>query len=142
MARYKACVDLHLILRRGDKILLGLRQNTGFADGSWHLPSGHAEDEESATTGVIREAKEEVGVDVRPSDVRFVHFMHHRTDSGRVGLFYETDTWTGEVVNTEPDKCAEWRWFPITELPEQMIPYAAEALAHIAKENHYSERGW
>ncbi|MGH3428999.1 MAG: NUDIX hydrolase [Mycobacteriales bacterium] len=142
MALYKACVDLHLILRQGDKILLGLRQNTGFADGSWHLPSGHAEDGESATIGVIREAKEEIGVDVQPSDVRFVHFMHHRTDSGRVGLFYESDTWTGDVVNTEPDKCAEWRWFPISALPEQMIPYAAEVLVHIAKEQRYSERGW
>jgi len=34
--RYRACVDVHLILRCGEEILLGKRQNTGFADGSWH----------------------------------------------------------------------------------------------------------
>jgi 8-oxo-dGTP diphosphatase len=34
--RYRACVDVHLILRCGEEILLGQRQNTRFADGSWH----------------------------------------------------------------------------------------------------------
>jgi 8-oxo-dGTP pyrophosphatase MutT (NUDIX family) len=81
--RYRACIDVHLILRRGEEILLGQRQNTGFADGSWHLPSGHTEDGESATTALIRETGEEIGVRIDPAEIRFVHLMHHRTDSGR-----------------------------------------------------------
>jgi 8-oxo-dGTP diphosphatase len=32
--RYRACIDVHLTLRRGEEILLGQRQNTGFADGN------------------------------------------------------------------------------------------------------------
>ena len=32
----KLIVDLHLILRRDVRILLGLRQNTGFSDGMYH----------------------------------------------------------------------------------------------------------
>jgi 8-oxo-dGTP diphosphatase len=60
--RHRACIDVHLIPRCGEDILLGQRQNTGFADGSWHLPSDHTEDGESATATLIREAEEEIGL--------------------------------------------------------------------------------
>jgi 8-oxo-dGTP diphosphatase len=142
MSRYRACIDVHLILRRDEQILLGRRQNTGFADGCWHLPAGHTEDGESATTALAREAAEEIGVTIAPGDAKFVHLMHHRTDSGRIALFYEVTTWTGEPVNTEPDKCSGWEWFPLTALPDDMIVYAAQALAHYAKGEIYAERGW
>lgn len=142
MSRYRACIDVHLILRRNEDILLGLRQNTGFADGLWHLPSGHAEDGESATAALIREAGEEIGVRIDPTETRFVHLMHHRTDSGRIALFFEVTHWDGEPTNREPDKCAGWDWFPRTDLPAAMIPYAAEALTHHAKGEVYAERGW
>jgi 8-oxo-dGTP diphosphatase len=142
MSRYRACIDVHLILRRGEEILLGQRQNTGFADGSWHLPSGHIEDGESATAALIREAGEEIGVDIDPAGARFVHLMHHRTDSSRIALFFETIHWNGEPTNREPDKCVGWAWFALTALPNDMIPYAAEALAHYTKGEVYAERGW
>ncbi|WP_061296268.1 NUDIX hydrolase [Herbidospora cretacea] len=140
--RYKTCVDLHLILRRGDQVLLGQRQNTGYADGSWHLPSGHLDPGESASQGALREAAEEIGVTIEPGDVQFAHLMHHYTNDARTALFYEAEQWTGEITNMEPDKCVEWRWFPLDALPDQMIPYAADALAHCIKGDVYSERGW
>ncbi|MDQ3762736.1 MAG: NUDIX domain-containing protein [Actinomycetota bacterium] len=90
--RYRACIDVHLILRRGEEILLGQRHNTGFADGCWHLPSGHAEGGESATAALIREAAEEIGVRVDPGEARFVHLMHHQTDSGRIALSSRSST--------------------------------------------------
>jgi 8-oxo-dGTP diphosphatase len=119
--RYRACIDVHLILRRGEEILLSKRQNTGFADGSWHLPSGHTEDGESATAALIRETGEEIGLRIDPAEVRFVHLMHHRTDSGRIALFFEVTRWHGEPKNREPDKCASWDWFALTDLPAEMI---------------------
>jgi ADP-ribose pyrophosphatase YjhB (NUDIX family) len=142
MPRHKVCVDVHLILRRGEEILLGERRNTGFADGCWHLPAGHGEKDESATAALIREAGEEIGVDLRSDQVRFVHVMHHRTDSDRIALFFEVIDWDGEPTNCEPDKCAGWQWFPLSSLPTDMIPYAAQALTHYAKGEVYAERGW
>lgn len=140
--RYRVCVDAHLILRRGNEILLGQRRNTGFADGSWHLPSGHTDEGEPASTALIRESVEEIGVGIDPADVRFMHLMHHRTDAGRIALFFEVTRWTGEPTNREPDKCAGWQWFDLTALPDEMIPYAAEALAQYTQGEVYSERGW
>jgi 8-oxo-dGTP pyrophosphatase MutT (NUDIX family) len=140
--RYKTCLDLHIILIRDGQILLGQRQNTGFADGAWHLPSGHLDPAESATAGAAREAAEEIGVTIDPVRLRLAHLMHHRTDDARTALFFETADWTGEVTNQEPDKCAGWQWFSLDALPDEMIPYATEALAHYRKGTLYSERGW
>ncbi|MFB8199377.1 NUDIX hydrolase [Kitasatospora purpeofusca] len=140
--RFKSCVDLHLVLVRDGQVLLGERQNTGFADGSFHLPSGHLDPDEGATAGTAREAAEEIGVTVDPAHLRLAHVMHHRTDDARTALFFEATEWSGDVSNLEPDKCAGWQWFALDALPEQMIPYAAEALEHYRKGTIYSERGW
>jgi len=39
--RHAEIVDVHLILRRGDDILLARRANTGYADGLFNAPSVH-----------------------------------------------------------------------------------------------------
>jgi len=141
--RYTSCTDLHLVLRDTQgRVLLGQRQNTGFADGAWHFPSGHLEGGESAKAGTAREAAEEIGIHIEPRDLSHVHTMHHYTNSGRIALFFEARRWSGEVTNKEPDKCAAWQWWPADALPEQVIPYAAEAWQHILKQTPYCERGW
>jgi 8-oxo-dGTP pyrophosphatase MutT (NUDIX family) len=140
--RQRAQVDVHLILRRGDDVLLGQRINTGFGDGCWHMPSGHGEAGESAVATLVREAKEETGVVIDPDDVTLVHVLHHHTGTPRMALFFQVDLWSGEPVVTEPDKCAAWQWFPLRQLPEQMIPYGRQALQEYAEGVSYSERGW
>jgi 8-oxo-dGTP diphosphatase len=143
MARYTSCVDLHLILRDGEgQVLFGQRQNTGWADGQLGLPSGHLEDGESATAGTAREAEEEVGVLVKTDNLRMVHVMHHRTNSGRVALFFEAHDWAGEITNTEPDKCAGWSFVDPAAPPAEIVPYIAQALRHIDAGVVYSEGGW
>ncbi|GIJ49787.1 hypothetical protein Val02_66730 [Virgisporangium aliadipatigenens] len=142
MPNQRAQVDVHLILRRGDEILLGLRKGTGWADGHWHLPSGHGEDGEPATAATAREAVEELGITVDPADLRLVHVVHHHTDSARLAFFFETSRWSGEPVNAEPHKCADLAWFPLAALPTPTIPYARHALDLYPKGETYSELGW
>jgi hypothetical protein len=55
--RFKVTGDVHLLLLDGDKILFGRRQNTGFEDDSYHVPSGHLEAGESMISALICEAK-------------------------------------------------------------------------------------
>lgn len=143
MPRYTSCIDLHLILRDSDgQVLFGRRQNTGWADGKLGLPSGHLEDGESATAGMAREAQEEVGVTITVGDLRLVHLVHHRTDSGRVALFFQASDWSGEITNNEPDKCAGWSFVDPTDPPAEIVPYVAVALRHITADQLYSEGGW
>ncbi len=140
MARKGQIVDLHLILRRGDRILLGLRCNTGYSDGMYHLPAGHLEDGETVIAGAIREAREELGVDIDPADLQLVHVMHNR--SGRVSFFFDVARWSGELVNAEPDKCEALDWFAAGQLPSNMVGYARVALDLIRNGSNLGLYGW
>ena len=130
--RPRVIVDVNLLLRNGDNILLGLRQG-GFADGMYSLPAGHLDLGESVRDAVIREAREEIGVTIAPANVRFVQVMHNSYGIGRMAFFFEVRTWTGDIANREPAKCRELRWFPLDALPgTSMIPYIRDAIASYA----------
>jgi 8-oxo-dGTP diphosphatase len=137
-------VDVHVLLVRDDELLLSRRRSADEFDGRWHLPAGKLEMGESATVGAVREAREEIGVEIDPDDLRFVH-ASHVVGSGReprLGLFFETSQWVGEPVNREPDKCYELRWFPLDELPDDIIEYPLTAIRARTRGERYSERGW
>jgi 8-oxo-dGTP diphosphatase len=142
--RHMSIVDVHVILRRDGRILLGRRANTGFGDGMLHLPSGHLEAGESVTIAAIREAAEEVGIAIDPADLRFAHVMHRAPDGGpdRVGFFFVVDRWTGEPVNNEPDRCSELIWVDPAALPSDVIAYPAAGIRAALAESAYSEFGW
>lgn len=133
-------VDLHLILREGPRILMGVRKNTGFSDGMYHLPAGHLEDEETISAGAIREAREELGIDIDPGDLRLVHTMHQR--SGCLSLFFEIEKWSGEITNAEPHKCELLDWLVPDRLPENVVAYARAALQLIQDGRNVGTFGW
>ena len=123
--RHTEVVDVHLIVRRGDEVLLARRSGTGYADGLLNAPSGHVEDGEDVRAAAIREAAEEIGVRIDPSDARVALVMQHRspTGSARIGWFFEVRRWEGEPVNNEPAKCSQIGWYPLDALPDDMVAY-------------------
>lgn len=129
--RHREVVDVHLILRRGDEVLLARRAGTGYADGLLNGPSGHVEDGEDVRTAMIREAAEEIGVEPDPEDVRVALVMQHRGPGGnpRIGWFFEVAYGKGgEPYNREPDKCSGLSWHPLDDLPDDMVAYGRAAL--------------
>lgn len=141
--RHGSTVDVHLVLRRNGRILLGQRQNTGFADGQFHLPAGHLEQGESVVAAVIREAQEELGVEIDADDLRFLHVMHNGDGGGRIGLFFEVRSWRGTPENREPEKCRCLDWFSLERLPTELVPYARTALEQaLVHDEALSVVGW
>ena len=140
MTKHRLIADLHLILRDGPRILLGLRRNTGFADGLYHLPAGHLEPDETIGAGAAREAREELGIVIDLADLELVHTMHHR--SGRLAFFFEVLAWSGEIRNAEPDKCERLDWLPSDGLPQNSVRYARMALERIRSGQRFSTLGW
>jgi 8-oxo-dGTP pyrophosphatase MutT (NUDIX family) len=70
---------VYLILVRNSKTLLSRRCNTGFQDGNYSLPAGHlSNNEETFVQAMIREAREEVGVEISPVDLQLIHVMHRK----------------------------------------------------------------
>ncbi|SDM88288.1 NUDIX domain-containing protein [Streptomyces wuyuanensis] len=124
--RHSEVVDVHLVLRRGDEVLLARRAGTGYGDGLWNGPSGHVEEGEDVRAAMVREAREEIGIELAPEDLRVALVMQHRGpgDPPRTGWFFEADHGAGgEPYNREPHKCSELAWHPLAALPDDMVAY-------------------
>ena len=125
-------VRAHVILRSADQILLTLRAARMLGGGFWQLPGGHLEPGETVVECAVREAREEIGVDLAADGIGFVHVTHVLTARGesRVAMFFEARDWQGEPVNREPELCAGIGFFPADALPHPTVPYIAEAIEH------------
>lgn len=135
----------YLVLRKDNEILMLRRYNTGYQDGKYSFPAGHVDPQESFTTAIIREAKEEIGIDIKSKDLRVVHVMHRYSKHNReerVDVFLEADYWDGEISNKEPYKCDDLSWFPINNPPANIIPCIAYFLKCLQQDIFYSEFGW
>jgi 8-oxo-dGTP diphosphatase len=146
--RFKLISAVHLLLVRNGQVLLLRRFNTGYEDGNYSVPAGHLDGNEPASEAMIREAREEIGVDIDPADLEVVHVMHRqaaqddRQVNERVDFYLTASHWEGEPKIMEHDKCDELSWHPIDRLPDNTIPYIRAALtAHLSGE-YYSEFGW
>lgn len=127
---------------RKKNILLSRRFHTDYEDGKWSLVAGHLDGNESVTNGMIREAKEEVGIMLSPKDLEVVHVMHRKSDDERIDIFLTAKTWKGEPNICEPKKCDGLVWFPLDGLPSNTIPYIRTAIRSYQKKIYFSEFGW
>jgi 8-oxo-dGTP diphosphatase len=146
-SRPKIIPSVYLVLIRGDKILLTQRCNTGFQDGKYSFPAGHLSgDEETFKQAVLREAKEEIGVEVNPADLQLVHVMHRKQsepiNERRVNLFFMANRWKGKPKIKEPDRCNDLQWFGFDNLPENIIPYIRQSIECFRNKTAYSEYGF
>lgn len=140
-----------LFVRNGE-ILLGKRGLSKHGAGTWALPGGHVELGEAADEAVIRETREELGVELstiaanilrsgnctvivvddrRPDAKPPVHYVHT--------AFTITVPSGVEAVNQEPSACVELRWFPKTELPiDNLYPPHVRVITSYTERRAYS----
>ncbi len=104
------------------------RKNTGYEDDKWSVVSGKLDGNETVIDAAIREAKEEVGITVSPSDVRVIGVTQRKEMTEWIDFYVTLNTWEGEVTNVEEDKCEQLAWFNQEELPEGMIEHVRQAL--------------
>ncbi|MGW1908801.1 NUDIX hydrolase [Streptomyces cinnamoneus] len=130
-------IGAHLLFERRGRVLLGLRPPDAlFAANVWHVPAGHVE-RESVRACAVREAGEELGVIVEEPDLELVHTVHLLGADAedavpRLQLFFRAHQWRGEPRVMEPDRCVEWRWWPLHSLPDPTVEYTVAALEGIA----------
>ena len=138
-------VAVHLLLLRGDDVLLVRRSNTGYEDGRLSVVAGHVEAGESITEATIREASEEVGVRLSRDRLRVVGVMHRKSHDERVDFFltYRLGPDGQEPQNREPEKCSELVWANPARLPDDTIPYVRAGIESFGKNDvWFQEFGW
>lgn len=128
------------------KVLLQRRQNTGFADGLWDFScSGHVEQGESMSQAAVREAKEELGINI-PLDKIFFFALVHKREKERDLTYYNAyfvcEHFSGEPHICEIEKCSKLQWFDIDNLPDDLIPDRKKAVQSYLNGVHYFEYGW
>ena len=132
--RYKSMIVADLMLTRindGKKeVLLSLRKNTGYNDGEYELPGGHVEEGEDLMQAMIREAKEELNIELRREDLKIKHILHHYKGN-RIIFILSAKKYEGDIQIGEPDKCDKLEWFDINDLPNNIEKMANNILKEI-----------
>jgi 8-oxo-dGTP diphosphatase len=140
--RHMVRAAVYLVFEKDDKVLLLRRHNTGYRDGEYTLPAGHVEANETFIQTCIREAKEEVCVDIKPEDLRLVHVMQ-RYEKGVdvIDYYFSAKKWTGEPKIGEPHKADDLRWASRDEIENQAIHFVGKALNNAADKILFSHDG-
>ncbi|MFB6199792.1 MAG: NUDIX domain-containing protein, partial [Candidatus Nanohaloarchaea archaeon] len=101
----------NLIVEDG-KLLLLYREDENW----WEVPGGKVEEEESPTEAAVREAEEEIGVEV---ELRKPFYSGEFQHSGEMFLWH---AYVSEIVEGDPviqeDKFKKLEWFEGSELDE------------------------
>ena len=99
-----------------DRWLLHRRPEGKQHAGLWEFPGGKVEFDEIPTLALVREAREELGIDLSPDDLRPLAFADEGGGgeaSGIVILLYSADRWQGDPRALEG---GEVGWFTVAEL--------------------------
>lgn len=127
--RFQVVPASYVIFRRDGRVLLQLRQGTGYMDGHWATAAaGHVEAGESAAAAAVREVREELGIRTATGDLVPVTAMHRTNGGGqavseRVDFFFTCTRWQGEPRIMEPGKAAALEWFSLDDLPAAVVPH-------------------
>ena len=139
---FLAPVAVHLLLVEDERVLLLRRYKTGYEDGNYSVVAGHIEGGEDLKTAMIREAREEAGIEVPRSSLEVVGAIHFKGDAEYIHFFLKASGWSGEVTNMEPDKCDDLAWFGMNDLPDNTIPYIRHAIENYRNGTWFGSVGW
>jgi len=154
---YQLIVDIHLLLVSNGDLLLGRRANTGYGDGAYEPPSGRLAERETLVEAAVRVAAAQVGIALDPAKVSLAHVLHDVSGAGRMAFFLTIDGWQGqacpvleetvlgETVSGVPQppvpvtrSYSDFGWYPLTDLPANMIDRARVAVRNYAAGGRFS----
>ncbi len=114
-------VGVGIVILRDNCILLGERLGS-HGSGTWATPGGHLEVGESITECAKREVLEETGLVVHSvTKLGFTNDIFEKESKHYVTLFVVASCDKADPQVMEPDKCRQWKWCKVDELPEPLF---------------------
>lgn len=124
-----------IIKNEKNEILFQRRQGTKLWPGFLALPAGHVDTGENVYDAVIREAKEELNITISIENIidTFVVNRRNKSISPYYDVYFEVDSYVGNIIINEPEKCSELKWIKIEDLPDDVIDFEKIALLNNKK---------
>lgn len=127
-------VAVAIIFDSNNQVLITKRAENASHGGFWEFPGGKLEADESPSSALIREIKEEVTLDVL--DYQFLAQIDHNYPNKLVSLLvYHVTHFSGEATCAENQQAL--CWVPPTDLPNYTFPEANEQIlaliAHLTR---------
>ena len=109
-------VSSAIIIKNG-KILIGLRSKKDQGGGLWEFPGGKIELEESDVNAIIRELKEELGINAIVEQ-KVMQYVHKYKNTLYDISFFEINSFNGEVKMNVHD---EIKWVDLSNLKDYVF---------------------
>lgn len=116
--RPHACVGV--MIWKDGKILIGKRKGR-HGNGEYSCPGGHIEFGESLEESVIKETKEEAGINIK--NIKFIsvaNILRH-TERQDVQLNFVADWENGDVRTDPEERIGDWDWYDLDNLPDPIF---------------------
>ena len=141
MSRILIPAAANLICMHGSHVLLIKRSNsTEVWPNFWAFPGGKVDANELFREAALREAEEEIGIIGNPENINAETIVMMRSIQWtKVVYFGRIEHYTNAPAIIETDLATDLAWFPISELPEPMIPHHKTGLEAIMNWMAYSE---
>lgn len=115
-AQGRVHIGIGVMILKDAKVLLGLRRSS-HGQGEWAFPGGHLEYMETFEECATRETLEECGVEIQNIRFQLLANLRHYRPKHYVHVGLIADWKSGEPKVLEPEKCREWKWYDLDNLP-------------------------
>jgi 8-oxo-dGTP diphosphatase len=121
MINFRVAAKSFIVNNNNELLLLKRRSNDVMKPGMWEIPGGRLEPGEDPHIGVIRETKEEAGIDIDVKQIMDVRHFVRSDDQTITMLVFLCKALSHEVVLSEEH--TEFKWVSMIEAKEQITDF-------------------
>lgn len=74
--------------------------------------------------------------------VHIQNISYYEGEYQAIHIYFACSNWEGSICVGEPDKCDDFMWVSVDQLPENTIDYVRDAIKKAMNNEIYSERWW
>ncbi|MDD2807317.1 MAG: NUDIX domain-containing protein [Patescibacteria group bacterium] len=128
-------IGINVFVVKNNQLLLGKRKGV-YGAGTWGLPGGHLETGEAMEDAAARELMEETGL--QANNFEFANVVNDRSGNQHyLQIGFTAQNTDGELTLKEPDRCEEWKWFKLNELPPELFPPHIKQIENFLKKTNF-----
>ena len=112
-----------------DKVLFTVR-NVEPDKGKWDLPGGFIDPSENAEEAACREIREELGIEVKPNDLKYIttspnNYLYKNVPYRTMDIFYECPLQTDVISINAEDEIQDLIWVKRSEIDVNQIGFVS-----------------